>query len=127
MPSVHTVPADFPEQEVKTETQANRIEREASAKQAKAKAKRDVHKADNWLQAQFSKLSDGSAGALAVANLASVVGLSSYLGYKAWGLYENGRLTWQNIGIGVGILAAVGAAESVVGRYLCKGKKEGSS
>jgi hypothetical protein len=125
MPSVHTVPPDFNEQEVKTETQANRIEREASAK--KAKAKRDAHKADNWLQAQFSKLSDGSAGALAVANLASVVGLSSYLGYKAWGLYENGRLTWQNIGIGVGILAAVGAAESVLGRYLYKGKKEGSS
>jgi hypothetical protein len=125
MPSVHTVSSDFPDQEVKTETQAHRLEREAEQK--KVKAKRETKKADNWLTAQFAKLSDDSAGALAIANLAGVVGLSAYLGYKAWGLYERGRLSYQNVGIGVGILAAVGAAESVLGRYLYKGKKDDSS
>lgn len=131
MPSVHTVPSDFLEQDVQTDTQSERIDREAAAARAKAEvaAKRDAaaekaKRADNWLTAQFAKLSDGSAGALAAANLAAVVGLSSYLGYKAWGLYEKGRLTWQSVGLGVGILAGVGAVEAVFGGYLYKGKKK---
>ncbi|KAJ6440594.1 mitochondrial intermembrane space import and assembly protein 40 protein [Purpureocillium lavendulum] len=133
-PSVHTVPSDFLEQDVQTETQAQRRERESAAAEAKAKAekaRRDAaakaRRADNWLTAQFSKLSDGSAGALALANVAAVVGLSSYLGYRAWGLYEKGRLDWKTAGVGVGILAAVGAVESVFGGYLYKGKKKGGS
>jgi len=128
-PSVHTVPSDFLEQNIQTGTQAARLEREEESKKAKAKAA--AHKAkgraretDNWLIAQFSKLSDGSAGALGVANLAAVVGLSAFLGYKAWGLYERGRLSWETVGLGVGILAGVGAAEAVLGRYLVKGKKK---
>ena len=116
------MPSDFLDQEIKTETQSQRLEREAAIK--KARAKREAREADNWLQAQFSKLSDGTAGALAFANLASVVGLSSYLGYKAWGLYERGRLSWENIGLGVGILATVGAVEAIFGRFLYKGKKK---
>merc|ERR1712169_33770 len=36
-PSVHTVPSDFLDQEVQTDTQAARLEREAKAKKAKAK------------------------------------------------------------------------------------------
>ncbi|KAL3953282.1 hypothetical protein ACCO45_013225 [Purpureocillium lilacinum] len=133
-PSVHTVPSDFLEQDVQTETQAARRDREDAAAEAKAKAekaRRDAaakaRRADNWLTAQFSKLSDGSAGALALANVAAVVGLSSYLGYRAWGLYEKGRLDWKTAGVGVGILAAVGALESVFGGYLYKGKKKGGS
>lgn len=124
-PSVHTVPSDFLDQDVQTDTQAARLQREAESK--KVKAKKQGKKADNWLQAQFARLSDGSAGALAIANLAGVIGLSSFLGYKAWGLYERGRLNWQSVGLGVGILAAVGAAEGVFGRYLYKGKKDNSS
>merc|ERR1712169_176414 len=115
-PSVHTVPSDFLDQEVQTDTRAARLEREAKAK-----------KADSWLKAQFAKLSDGSADALAIGNLAGVIGLSAFLGYKAWGLYERGHLSWQNVGLGVGILAAVGAAEGVFGRYLYKGKKDNSN
>ncbi|CAI4213172.1 unnamed protein product [Parascedosporium putredinis] len=37
---------------------------------------------------------------------------------KAWGLYERGQLGWKELGIGAGILGAVGAAELVIGRYL---------
>ncbi|KAF5020235.1 hypothetical protein F66182_7752 [Fusarium sp. NRRL 66182] len=129
MPSVHTVPADFLEQEVQTETQAARIEREDEAKEEKRKrddAKAKAKRADNWLIQQFSQLSDGSASGLVIANLATVVGLSAYLGYKGWGLYEKGRLDWKAISIGAGILASVSAAEGVLGRYLYKGKKGGS-
>ncbi|KAG6060084.1 hypothetical protein E4U32_003639 [Claviceps aff. humidiphila group G2b] len=149
--SVHTVPSEFSEiseQPIQTETQANRldfkteadVEAEAEAAKttkAKDKAKGKVQNAkkqtetkaretDSWLVQQFSGLSDGSASALAVTNLVAIIGVSSYLGYKAWGLYERGNLSWKTAGVGVGILAGVGAAEAVLGRYLYKGKKGGS-
>ncbi|KAH0600862.1 hypothetical protein MHUMG1_01861 [Metarhizium humberi] len=132
VPSVRTVPSDFLEQDVQTETQAGRLERDveaakAKAEQAKKKAGKKAHDADSWLVRQFSSLSDGSAGALVITNVAAVIGVSSYLGYRAWGLYEKGNLTWKNAGVGVGILAGVGAVEAVFGRYLYKGKKNGSS
>ncbi|KAJ4260416.1 hypothetical protein NW762_007155 [Fusarium torreyae] len=130
LPSVHTVPNDFLEQDVQTETQAARLEREDEAREEKRKRDAAAAKAkrtDNWLIQQFSRLSDGSATGLVIANLATVVGLSAYLGYKGWGLYEKGKLDWKAVGIGAGILASVSAAEGVVGRYLYKGKKGGSS
>ncbi|KAH7192730.1 putative serine dehydratase domain-containing protein [Fusarium flagelliforme] len=131
MPSVHTVPADFLEQEIQTETQAARIEREEEAHEEEKKRKRDsatakAKQTDNWLIQQFSKLSDGNATGLVIANFATVVGLSAYLGYKGWGLYEKGKLDWKAVGLGAGILASVTAAEGAVGRYLYKGKKGGS-
>lgn len=125
---MHTVPSDFLEQDVQTETQAERLERDAEAakvkaEQAKKNAVKKARNADSWLVKQFSSLSDGSAGALAITNLAAIVGVSSYLGYRAWGLYERGNLNWKNAGVGFGILAGVGAVEAVLGRYLYKGKK----
>ncbi|KAL2682877.1 hypothetical protein Neosp_007335 [[Neocosmospora] mangrovei] len=129
LPSVHTVNSEFLDQPVKTETQAARIEREEEAREEKRKrdaAAAKARKTDNWLIQQFSRLSDGSATSLVIANFATVVGLSAYLGYKGWGLYEKGKLDWKAVGIGAGILASVSAAEGVLGRYLYKGKKGGS-
>ncbi|KAH7163378.1 hypothetical protein B0J13DRAFT_35498 [Dactylonectria estremocensis] len=136
MPSVHTVHSDFLEQEVQTQTQADRIAREEDAAKAKAASKASKAKsraaskaksADDWLSSYFAGLSDNTASAVVVANLASVVGLSAFLGYKAWGLHQQGRLSGQSVGLGVGIVAGVAAVEAFVGRYLYKGKKGGSS
>ncbi|KAL6863559.1 hypothetical protein J3F83DRAFT_744806 [Trichoderma novae-zelandiae] len=141
MPSVHTVPPDFLEQDVQTETQAERIEREqeaaerarqqqkqqqAAAAAKKKKAASKANKADSWLTRQFSQLSDGGVTAIALANVAGVVGVSGFLGYRAWGLYERRVLDWKHVGVGVGVLAAVGAVEAVLGRYLYKSKESGS-
>lgn len=124
---MHTVPSDFLEQDVQTETQADRIAREDAAK-AREKATRDkaaakAAKTDSWLTDYFADLSDNAATAVVAANGAAVVGLSGFLGYKAWGLYEKGRLSWQAVGLGVGILAGVAAIEGTIGRYLYKAKK----
>lgn len=123
-PSVRTVTSDFLDQDVQTETQAQRLAHEEAQRleASKAQAKKKARKADGWLTSQFARLSDSGAGAVAIGNLAAVVGLSSYLGYKAWGLYDRGRLSWQHVGIGAGVLAAVGVFEGVVGRYLYKTK-----
>jgi hypothetical protein len=123
------------EQEVKTDTQAERREREeemeklereareaaakaadkarAEADLAKKKAAHKARKADNWLTQQFASMSDGASSALVVGNFLAVVGLSGYLGYKAWGLYERGRFSWKHAGVGLGVLSVVGAFEGV--------------
>jgi Family of unknown function (DUF5353) len=120
VPSVRTVPSDFLEQDIQTETQAARIDREemarAEAELAKKKPSTKARKAESWLTRQFSSLSDDGANALVIGNLVAVVGLSAFLGYKAIGLYERGKLTWQNIGLGLGIIGAIGIVEGVLGR-----------
>jgi len=130
-PSVRTVPSDFLEQDVQTDTQASRIERDAEAELAKLRAEAHLvkkknaskaRKADSWLTAQFASLSDGVSSAIVVANLGAVVGLSGFLGYKAYRLYDTGRLNWKAVGIGAGVLGVVGLFEGVFGRYLYKAK-----
>ncbi|EHK27046.1 uncharacterized protein TRIVIDRAFT_85708 [Trichoderma virens Gv29-8] len=131
MPSVHTVRSDFLEQDIQTETQAERIRREEEAARAnqaaKKKAAGKARKADSWVTRQFSQLSDSSVTAIAIANFFGVVGVSGFLGYRAWGLYEKSRLDWKHVGVGFGVLAAVGAVEAVLGRYLYKSKERDSS
>jgi hypothetical protein len=100
-PSVHTVPSDYASQEIKTDTQAARVEREDEAKAAeeaaararaeadlaKKKALNKARRAEGWLAKHFERVSEGGAvGAVALANIVAVVGLSGWLGFKAWGL-----------------------------------------
>jgi hypothetical protein len=127
-PSVHTVPSDYASQEIKTDTQAARVEREDEAKAAeeaaararaeadlaKKKALNKARRAEGWLAKHFERVSEGGAvGAVALANIVAVVGLSGWLGFKAWGLYDRGRFGWKEAGIGLGVLGAVGAVEGV--------------
>ncbi|KAK8051197.1 hypothetical protein PG993_002582 [Apiospora rasikravindrae] len=130
-PSVRTVPSDFGEQEIQTETQAARRDREeeqrrAEADLAKKKAAGKARKADSFLTKWFGDMNDGASAALVISNLVGVVGLSGFLGYKAWDLHARNRLSWQNVGLGLGIMGVVGAVEGVFGRYLYKGKKNQS-
>jgi hypothetical protein len=127
-PSVRTVPSDFAEQDIQTDTQAARVEREEQAAEEeaevraraeadlarkKARAGRAARRADNWLTKHLESMGEGPARAVAAANLLAVVGLSGWLGFKAWALYDRGRLGWREMGIGLGVLGAVGAVEGV--------------
>lgn len=125
-PSVRTVPSDWEEQEFQTETQKARVEIEEAAAEAaqkaraeadlaKKKSSRKARQADNFLTEWFAGLSENASTALVASNLAAVIGLGSYLGYKAYGLYERGRLTGKNVSVGLGIVAAVAAFEGVLG------------
>jgi hypothetical protein len=134
-PSVHTVPSDFESQEIQTETQASRVEREeeqeeeAAAARARAEAAEAANKkkkrvaeeaaakkrrAEGWLARHLDGMKAGGAGAaVSIANIVAVVGLSGFLGFKAWGLYDRGRLGWKEAGLGLGVLSAVGVVEGV--------------
>ncbi|KAI1738622.1 hypothetical protein F4680DRAFT_163749 [Xylaria scruposa] len=125
-PSVRTVPSDFLEQDIQTETQEKRRELEEAAADAAARARAEAdlakkksakkaRKADNAITKFFADLSEGTSTAIVATNLAAVVGISAYLGYKALGLYERNRLTWKNIGIGAGVALGVGLFEAALG------------
>lgn len=121
--SIRTVPSDFMEQDVQTETQAARIQQEeeaaaarSEAEQKRKAAKNKAKKADNWLSTKIAGLTEGQSAGLVTANLAAVVGLGAVLGYKAWGLHERGQFSWKTAGIGAGIVATVGVIESVFGQ-----------
>lgn len=160
-PAVRTVPSDFAEQDVQTDTQAARRDREEEEEEAQqkeaeqaaavvaeaeaeaeeaARAEADLarksqerqddrqvrdprhaggRRARGWLRDLLGLGADGlrgrgSGGALAVANLLAVVGLSGWLGYRGWGLYDRGRLGTREVGIGLGVLGVVGAVEGVL-------------
>ncbi|KAL2132052.1 hypothetical protein VTI74DRAFT_4281 [Chaetomium olivicolor] len=84
-----------------------------------------VRKAEGWLAKHIESMSEGGAGAaVAIANLIAVVGLSGWLGFKAWGMYERGRFGWREAGIGLGIVGAVGAVEGVLVNYFSKAKNK---
>ncbi|KAL8382040.1 hypothetical protein RB595_006020 [Gaeumannomyces hyphopodioides] len=133
-PSVRTVPSDFGDQDVQTDTQADRIEREEEAaaeakrkaRSARERAAARARSADNWLVAKIASLGDGAATALFAGNLAVVMGLGAVIGYKAWGLYERRALGWKGVGLGLGLLGIVGLGEGVfTSAYLkAKGKKQ---
>ncbi|KAJ4390829.1 hypothetical protein N0V93_004428 [Gnomoniopsis smithogilvyi] len=131
--SVRTVPSDFMEQSIQTDTQAERIEREDElkdladkAKAKKEKAKKKAVEADNWLLSKIAALSDNQASGIVYANLAAVVGLSAVLGYKAWGLHERGALRWSHAGVGAAVVGAVGIVEGVFSRFFTKARGSSS-
>ncbi len=129
---MHTVPSDFASQEIKTETQAARIEREERAETARAEADlakkkggkggkdRRVAGLLGWVRGYLERVgvtagegAGGAAKAVALVNVVAVVGLSGWLGFRAWGLYDRGRLGWREVVGGLGVLGAVGAVEGV--------------
>ncbi|KAL2120233.1 hypothetical protein VTJ04DRAFT_4259 [Mycothermus thermophilus] len=57
-----------------------------------------------------------ATGALALANAAAVVAFSGWLGFRAWDLFDRGRLNWHHGGVALGILGAVGVVEGLVVR-----------
>lgn len=136
-PSVRTVPSDFAEQDVQTDTQARRQELEheaeeaaeklrAEASLAKKKAETKARQADGWLTKKFASLTDGESKVLVAANTLAVLGLGGFLGYRGWGLYERGRLDWKTVGLGLGGLGVVGALEGVLARYVWRCRRHGT-
>ena len=141
-PSVRTVPSDFASQDVQTDTQAARIDLEAEAEEAaeaaraeaelakkrhhkksaaekKKKVEEKVSRAEGWLVRRLGLVGlgeGGAAGAVAGVNLAVLVGVSGWLGFRAWGLYDRGRLGVREVGLGLGVLGAVGVVEGVLVR-----------
>ncbi|KAK6343484.1 hypothetical protein TWF730_011073 [Orbilia blumenaviensis] len=113
---VSVVSSDFPNQPVKTYTQAERLEMEAAveaeenaARQAAAK-KRKGGKSESDVVVWFK---DPVHSGGAIVSTVLVVGL----GVVGWRKYKLGQFSWATAGIGAGILAGVSLVEYFVGKF----------
>ncbi|RVD89731.1 uncharacterized protein DFL_000725 [Arthrobotrys flagrans] len=113
---VSVVSSDFPDQPIKTYTQAERLELEAAveaeekaAREAAAK-KRKGGKGDSDVVVWFK---DPVHSGGAVVSTVLVVGL----GVVGWRKYKLGQFSWSTAGIGAGILAGVSLVEYFVGKF----------
>lgn len=127
--SVRTVPSDFLEQDVQTETQAERIRHEEELKETakaakeklarnKEKAKAKARRADGAIVDKIAALSDEQATGLVYTNVALVAALGGFLGYKGLNLHQRGLFSWKYAGVGAAVVGAVGLFESGFYRYV---------
>lgn len=121
---VSVVPSDFLEQEVKTETQATRIELEGDVQAAKdaaieeeavAHEQEEKAKKEKGLGAKYF-----AGNPIAVINAASVAGVSVLLLVGAYKKRQAGALTCKLVGVWAAGLAAFGTADYFVSSYLFK-------
>jgi Family of unknown function (DUF5353) len=107
------VPSTFADQEVKTRTQADRLEREAESKApaTAAKAKSFKDKARTRAKSGGKHLKDNADNPVVLGNAVLTVALFGGLGYGAYVKYRAGEFTWKVVGVGAAVLGAFGLAD----------------
>ena len=117
---MHTVPSDFSSQPVQTDTQAERIQRDFEAAEAKAKeeyskASKAASKAGKDAKAKGKKaahhLQDNSDNPVFIGNAVAVVTLSAGLGFGAYRKYAAGELSWKVVGAWTGVVGLFAAGD----------------
>ncbi|PYH80161.1 dihydrolipoamide acetyltransferase component of pyruvate dehydrogenase [Aspergillus uvarum CBS 121591] len=116
-PHVQSVDADFLNQEVKTTTQAERIEREEQEaiaereriEKAKAKAKAEA-------KAKANRVRRNKSNPVYLGNAVILALTGAGLGFGAYKKHAQGKLSWQLVGLWSGIVGAVGAVDYFVSK-----------
>jgi len=130
-PQVHTVPSNFKEQKIKTDTQKDRIEHEAEALEAKAIAAEQAAKKEYNEKRQEAKdkakkavdrVEKNSDNPVYVANAVAVVALGGALGLGAYRKYVKGELTWKVVGAWAGLVGLFAAGEVYLSKWFLKNK-----
>ncbi|KAL4742633.1 hypothetical protein BDV11DRAFT_180321 [Aspergillus similis] len=118
-PHVQSVDSDFLQREVKTTTQAERIEREEEEseevrerkEQAKAKAK-----------AKAERARENKGNPVFIGNAALLVIVGAGLGLGAYKKHTQGKLSWELVGLWSGAVGAFGAIDYFVSKWLLQNK-----
>ncbi|KAL2811666.1 dihydrolipoamide acetyltransferase component of pyruvate dehydrogenase [Aspergillus granulosus] len=111
-PHVTAVDSDFLEQDVKTTTQAERIERERKeAQEAREKKKQKPN-------TKPSRVCANEGNPVFIGNAALVTLLGLGIGFDAYRKHTQGRLSWEVVGLWTGIVGAVGAVDYFVSKYV---------
>ena len=117
-PHISQVPSDYQQQEIQTETQAERQRLEAEAKEKaeelkrqagleKEKAKKEAKKAANVMQ-------ENSDNPVVIGNAVTIAALGGLLGFGAYRKYTTGELTWKVAGLWAGAVGLFGVADYFV-------------
>lgn len=112
-PHVSAVPSDFESQSVKTNTQAERIDREEEQDEA-FKARSEESRRKGRAGAKGAKL--GCSNPVVVGNAVLATAVSAGLGFSAYQHHVRGDLSWKLIGLWSGAVGAVSVVDYVVSK-----------
>lgn len=115
-PHVSSVPSDFDQQSIKTDTQASRIDREEETKRLLDEASENAKLRKNKSKKAASKIKEDPEALYKVAN--GVIGAvaAAAIGWGAYQKHLKGELTWKVVGLWTGVLAAFGAGDYFLGQ-----------
>lgn len=112
-PHVTTVESDFLEQDVKTSTQAERLEREA----VEAEERRAREAAEKKAKARKAKkLGPNSDNPVYITNALIGTLVGAGLGYGAYHKHAQGKLSWELVGLVSGAVGAFGVVDYFVSK-----------
>lgn len=106
--------SSFLSQDVKTATQADRLEREEGELQ---KAREEARKAGKGKDRR-SSLRRNSGNPVIVGNALLITLLGAGLGVGAYQKHTSGQLSWQLVGVCSGIVGAVGVVDYFASKYV---------
>ncbi|KAF2837335.1 hypothetical protein M501DRAFT_1006812 [Patellaria atrata CBS 101060] len=123
-PHVSSVPSDYESQSVKTDTQAERLEREAQQKayNAEAKAKQAKESAKEKAKKEKRTLQENSDNPVIIGNAVVATAIAGVIGFGAYRKYAAGELTWKVAGAWAGFIGLFAAGDYYFSQYLFKHK-----
>lgn len=117
-PHIGTVNSDYQTSDIKTDTQRERMEHERSDRELKEEAERVAQAAKQKAQRAKELAKKNSDNPVLVGNAVLMGVVAAVLGYGAYKRYQTGPVSWQTVGGWVGVIAAVGLADTFVSRWL---------
>ena len=112
---VNVVDSNYLNQDVKTETQAGRMEREAEGDEKKKRAEADSRKKVKARKAK-SSLCANSDNPVYIANAVVTTLVGAGLGLGAYRQHAQGKLSWETIGLWSGAVGAFGVMDYFVSK-----------
>ncbi|KAL4892438.1 hypothetical protein BDV59DRAFT_179955 [Aspergillus ambiguus] len=117
-PHVTSVDSGFLDQDVKTSTQAERLEREETAeKERKAEEKRKAK-----AKRKSSAVSRNKDNPVFIGNAVLLGLIGAGLGFGAYKKHAEGSLSWETLGLWTGAVGAFGAVDYFVSKWFLQNK-----
>ncbi|KAH7371355.1 hypothetical protein BKA66DRAFT_535227, partial [Pyrenochaeta sp. MPI-SDFR-AT-0127] len=116
-PHISSVPSDFESQSIKTETQAERIQREEEIKQ---QAKELKEKAASKAASAKEKARKNADNPVVISNAIGLALVGSILGIGAYRKYARGELTGKVVAAWAGVVGLFAVGDYYVSQYFFK-------
>ena len=128
-PHISSVPSDYDEQSVKTDTQAQRERREQEAEEMKEEAKQKAEELKKQASAKKEQAKNKASNAgqtvkensdnpVFIGNAVAIAAVGGLLGFGAYQKYTAGQLTWKIAGLWAGAVGLFGVADYYVSQYV---------
>lgn len=123
-PHISSVPSDFSQQSVQTETQADRIELENRTKAAVEKAKEEAKKATDKAKVKASRGShfakEHANNPVLIGNALTVGIMGTMLGVGAYRSYIRNELSWKVVGAWASVVGLFAVGDYYASQYFLK-------